>query len=84
MLGWEMSPRQLGVRRPGTESSIRNLHFVGHWVRPGGGITPVIVSAADVARRITRSTEAMYADVTARPLTFEHLESASTQAVLAG
>jgi phytoene dehydrogenase-like protein len=26
---------------------------VGHWTQPGGGITPVIVSAMQVARRIT-------------------------------
>jgi len=52
MLGWEMSPQQLGVRRPGTGSSIANLHFVGHWVQPGGGITPVMISAARVAKRI--------------------------------
>jgi hypothetical protein len=27
------------------------LYFVGHWTRPGGGITPVLVSAMEVARR---------------------------------
>jgi phytoene dehydrogenase-like protein len=52
MLGWEMAPDQLGERRPAIESPIRNLHYVGHWTRPGGGITPVIVSAMDVAREI--------------------------------
>jgi phytoene dehydrogenase-like protein len=53
MLGWEMSPDQLGEGRPPIEGPIRHLHFCGHWTRPGGGITPVIVSAMDVARRIT-------------------------------
>ncbi len=53
MLGWEMSPGQLGDRRPPIEGPVRNFHLCGHWTRPGGGITPVIVSAADVARRIT-------------------------------
>jgi phytoene desaturase len=52
MLGWEMSPDQLGDRRPGIESSVRNLYFAGHWTRPGGGITPVIVSAMQVAQEI--------------------------------
>ena len=28
----------------------RNLYCVGHWTRPGGGITPVIVSAQRVAQ----------------------------------
>jgi phytoene dehydrogenase-like protein len=52
MLGWEMSPDQLGAQRPATASSIRNLSFVGHWTQPGGGITPVIVSAMRVASDI--------------------------------
>ena len=54
MLGWEMSPDQLGERRPAIESPIGNLHFVGHWTRPGGGITPVIVSAMRVAEEVVR------------------------------
>jgi len=55
MLGWEMSPGQLGARRPAVEPPIGGLYLVGHWTRPGGGITPVIVSAARVAERITGS-----------------------------
>ena len=56
MLGWEMSPEQLGDRRPGIEGPVRNLFLVGHWIRPGGGITPVIVSAKRVAQAITRAS----------------------------
>jgi phytoene dehydrogenase-like protein len=52
MLGWEMSPGQLGANRPSVEGPVRNLHLAGHWTRPGGGITPVIVSAVDAARAI--------------------------------
>lgn len=55
MLGWEMSPDQLGEARPAQETAIRGLHLVGHWTRPGGGVTPVIVSAQQVAERITGS-----------------------------
>jgi prolycopene isomerase len=55
MLGWEMSPDQLGSLRPGLQSSIRNLYFTGHWTQPGGGITPVIVSAMRVAKLVTES-----------------------------
>lgn len=55
MLGWEMAPDQLGDLRPATDSPIRNLYFVGHWTRPGGGITPVIVSAMRVAGEIARA-----------------------------
>jgi len=54
MLGWEMSPWQLGEGRPGVTSTIKNLYFVGHWTRPGGGITPVIVSAQQAAAAIVR------------------------------
>jgi len=53
MLGWEMSPDQLGPARPRTECGVGNLHFTGHWTRPGGGITPVMVSAMEVAQAIT-------------------------------
>jgi phytoene dehydrogenase-like protein len=53
MLGWEMSPDQLGPGRPATEGPVANLHMTGHWTRPGGGITPVIVSAVHVASAIT-------------------------------
>ena len=52
MLGWEMSPDQLGPLRPANQTSIENLYLVGHWTRPGGGITPVIVSAQRVADMI--------------------------------
>ena len=52
MLGWEMSPQQLGAGRLSSLTPIDNLHLVGHWAQPGGGITPVIVSAQKVARRI--------------------------------
>jgi phytoene dehydrogenase-like protein len=52
MLGWEMSPDQLGATRPDLSSPVRNLFFAGHWVRPGGGITPVIVSAQHAAQAV--------------------------------
>jgi phytoene dehydrogenase-like protein len=56
MLGWEMSPDQLGAGRPEVTGPVDNLYFVGHWTRPGGGITPVIVSAIRVAELITASS----------------------------
>jgi phytoene dehydrogenase-like protein len=52
MLGWEMSPDQLGDRRSDIYGPVENLYFAGHWTRPGGGITPVIVSAMRVADAI--------------------------------
>ena len=49
MLGWELSPDQTTTSRPDVTCPIRNLYFVGHWTRPGGGITPVMISARRVA-----------------------------------
>lgn len=57
MLGWEMSPDQLGENRPALNGMLKNLYFTGHWTQPGGGITPVIVSAMEVAHRITKGKE---------------------------
>ena len=53
MLGWEMSPEQVKDRPP-MAGPVENLHLVGHWTRPGGGITPVIASAIEVAARVAR------------------------------
>lgn len=53
MLGWEMSPGQLGDARPDIESPIPGLYLTGHWTRPGGGITPVMVSAMRAAAAVT-------------------------------
>lgn len=52
MLGWEMSPDQLGDARPSNVTPVKNLYLVGHWTQPGGGITPVIISAQKVARLV--------------------------------
>jgi len=56
MLGWEMSPSQLGEYRPGIQGPVKNLYFVGHWAQPGGGITPVMISALRAAKEITHGT----------------------------
>ena len=52
MLGWEMSPDQLGTNRLPVFTPVDNLYLTGHWTQPGGGITPVIVSAQRVAKII--------------------------------
>ncbi len=52
MLGWEMSPQQLGANRLPVFTPVDNLYLTGHWTQPGGGITPVIVSAQRVAKAI--------------------------------
>ena len=53
MLGWQLSPDQLGEKRPDIRGPFENLYFVGHWARPGGGITPVMISAMQTAKLIT-------------------------------
>jgi phytoene dehydrogenase-like protein len=67
MLGWEMAPDQLGAARPGVETPVDGLYLTGHWVRPGGGITPVIVSACRVAERVTGSRLLQSANALAAP-----------------
>ena len=57
MLGWEMAPDQLGEHRPAIQGPFSNLYFVGHWTQPGGGITPVMISAMQVVKQITRKTD---------------------------
>jgi phytoene dehydrogenase-like protein len=66
MLGWEMSPDQLGDNRPDIVGPVGNLYFVGHWTRPGGGITPVIMSAVKVAQQVAGTTRAPFVDASAR------------------
>ena len=52
MIGFEMSPEQLGDQRPAIETPIENLLLTGQWTRPGGGITPVVISAMRCAQKI--------------------------------
>ena len=59
MLGWEMAPDQLGENRPAIQGPFKNLYFVGHWIQPGGGITPVMISAMQAAKRITSGRDAL-------------------------
>jgi len=56
MLGWEMTPSQLAAGRLPFFTPVRNLYLTGHWTQPGGGITPVIVSAQRVAKIIVSGT----------------------------
>ncbi len=52
MLGWKMCPDQLGEQRPGIQGPLPGLYLTGHWTRPGGGITPVIISAQKAAQLV--------------------------------
>ena len=58
MLGWEMSPDQLGMGRLPVNTPVLNLYLAGHWTQPGGGITPVILSAQRVAKSILTGKDA--------------------------
>jgi phytoene dehydrogenase-like protein len=58
MLGWEMSPGQLGAARLPMVTPVENLYLVGHWTQPGGGITPVIISAQRAAHTILSGRKA--------------------------
>jgi len=69
MLGWEMSPDQLGSARLPNATPVENLYLTGHWTQPGGGITPVIISAQRVARMILKGSPAE-ADLAAQYFAF--------------
>src|SRR5262249_25304421 len=78
MLGCEMSPEQLGGARPGIEAPIGNLFLTGHWTRPGGGITPVMISALQAAQAVTRaSTAAPWQPLPPRAWTTGELEGSA-------
>jgi phytoene dehydrogenase-like protein len=64
MLGWEISPDQLGENRPDIKGPIDNMYFTGHWVQPGGGITPVIISAMQVADVVAGGSVPSYTPMT--------------------
>ena len=68
MLGWEMAPDQLGDARPSNTTPIENFYLVGHWTKPGGGITPVIVSAQRVAKLVLAGRPDEQEDVDPRPI----------------
>ncbi len=38
MLGWEMSPDQLGTRRLPVYTPVDNLYLTGHWTQPGAAL----------------------------------------------
>lgn len=70
MLGWEMSPQQLGSQRLPIYTPVDNVYLTGHWTQPGGGITPVIVSAQRVARSILTGRDDNGQELAARYFTF--------------
>jgi len=52
LYGWELSPRNVGPGRPGTQTPVAGLHLVGHWTQPGGGIYGVVSSGVQTARQV--------------------------------
>ncbi len=48
--GWELSPRQVGVKRLPQRTPINGLLLVGQWTQPGPGVMTVIASAIQAAR----------------------------------
>src|SRR5258708_27301706 len=52
MVGCSRTSGQLGSKGLPVFTPVENLFLTGHWTQPGGGITPVIVSAQRVAKII--------------------------------
>ena len=80
MLGWEMSPGQLGSSRLPNATPVENFYLAGHWTQPGGGITPVIISAQRVARTILTG-RAGGPDLASQYFAFRSAASARRQSV---
>ncbi len=59
MVGWEMTPDQLGNGRLPNRTAVENLYLTGHWTEPGGGVTPVIISAQRVAQLVLGNRNAI-------------------------
>jgi phytoene dehydrogenase-like protein len=76
MLGWEMSPGQLGAGRPGIEGPVAGLYLTGHWTVPGGGITPVIVSAQLAAAAVGAAAGRWAANASTVPAASGHAPAA--------
>jgi prolycopene isomerase len=81
MLGWEMSPGQLGSARLPFVTPIRNLYLTGHWTHPGGGITPVIVSAQRAAKAILTGKDGQN-DLATRYFAFHASSASAAEGVL--
>ncbi len=52
MYGWANSPRHSLVRRVSMKSPVKGLYHVGHWTRPGTGVTSAILSGWMLANRL--------------------------------
>ncbi len=52
LYGYDLSPGQVGPGRPDHITPVPGLYLAGHWTRPGGGITGVVTSGVQAARKI--------------------------------
>lgn len=50
--GWASTPGQVGAGRPGVAGPLPGLFQVGHWTRPGGGVSAVSVSGIMAAQAV--------------------------------
>jgi len=48
-IGWALTPQQVGPRRLGQKTPIKNLYLSGHWTQPALGIIGVTVSGLQAA-----------------------------------
>ena len=52
MYGWANSPGHSLVRRVSMKSPVKGLYHVGHWTRPGTGVTSAILSGWMLGNRL--------------------------------
>jgi len=52
--GWLPSPRTLTLRMSKTLPGLYDFYMIGHWVQPGGGLPPAVMSARHVLQMICK------------------------------
>jgi len=53
IVGWANTPGGFWDKPP-RESPIENLYLTGHWTRPGGGVSTVLLSGMKVAQSLLK------------------------------
>lgn len=78
MLGWEMSADQVAPARLPIEPPLENLLLTGHWTCPGGGVTPVIISAIHAANAIIHKQDTVPVEPGLAPVCSAELQVVGT------
>jgi prolycopene isomerase len=56
-IGWALSPQQVGPKRLGQQTPIKNLFLSGHWTQPAIGVMSTVISGLKAAKIILEKEE---------------------------